>query len=101
MAGKVQIPPDPPFPCPMRFSEELSNDYRRARRKAVDWGFRPALIAAVAAVVATNQNLMYGIFSPNPEWFFRWVALLEFAVIAALVVTVFVAALVFLYYLFD
>ncbi len=85
----------------MKLSDELSEDLRKAKQKAVDWGFRPALIAAIAAVVATDRNLVFGIFTPNPTWFFSWVAILEFAVIAAVIVSLSVWVLALLYYRLD
>ena len=85
----------------MKLPEQLFEDYRKARRKAVDWGFRPALVAAIAAVVATNKDFIFGIFSPNPTWIFSWVAILEFAVIAALLVALMVGGLALLYYQLD
>ena len=85
----------------MKLPEQLSEDYRRARQKAVDWGFRPALVAAIAAVVATDRNLIFGIFTPNPTWVFSWVAILEFAVMAALLVALMVGGLALLYYQLD
>jgi hypothetical protein len=61
----------------MKHSEQLSEDYRKAKQKAIAWGFRPALVAAIAAVVATDKNLIFGIFTPSPEWVFSWVAILS------------------------
>jgi hypothetical protein len=82
----------------MKLPERLSQDYRKARRKAIDWGFRPALIAVVAAVVGTDRDSVMGIFTPNPTWIFSWIATLEFAVIAAVIVALMVGALALLYY---